>query len=57
MEDFINSILDAGPVWLVLTVYALAACIIIVPIGLAVDAWLARRRQRREFLRSIIRKV
>jgi hypothetical protein len=57
MEDFINSILDAGPVWLVLTVYALAACIIIVPIGLAVDAWLARRRQRREFLRSIIWKV
>jgi hypothetical protein len=54
VEDFINSILSASPVWLALTAYAIAACTIIVPIGLAVNTWLARHCQRREFLGSNI---
>jgi hypothetical protein len=57
MEDCINSILDAGPVWLVLIAYMAAAFTIIAPLGLWIDRLIERRRQRHEFLRSIIWKV
>ena len=43
-----------GPAWLILLVWMIAAVVVAVPLGIFIDEWLEKRRQRREAKRSII---